>query len=214
MPAVLAQPCQFLQEVSLMPVMSAVEAAFCRSGPWRYVARRLVLPWALNGRQLAGDVLEIGGGSGAMARGVARTFQDAKLTVTDVDEAMVRSARNRLRKHPSVTVETADATALPFASGSFDVVTSYLTLHHVIRWQEALAEAARVLRPGGLLLGYDLTETRLAHIIHRLDGSPHDLLSPDELRHGLSMIGFRDVQVDAHFSSHVMRFHAKTPSQP
>lgn len=79
-----------------MPVMSAIEGAFCRSGPWRSFARRSVLPWALDGHRLAGDVLEIGGGSGAMAAGVARDYPDVRLTVTDVDEAMVASARERL----------------------------------------------------------------------------------------------------------------------
>jgi ubiquinone/menaquinone biosynthesis C-methylase UbiE len=196
-----------------MPVMSAVESAVCRSGPWRYATRRIVLPWVLDGRRLAGDVLEIGAGSGAMADGVARIFRDVKLTVTDIDEAMVRSARHRLQRHGSVTVEKADAAALPFASGSFDVVTSYLMLHHVIRWREALTEAARVLRPGGVLIGYDATETKLSSVVHHLDGSSHELLSPDELRHGLAATGFGDAVVDAHLLSHLMRFSARTPPQ-
>lgn len=76
-----------------MPVMSGVESAFCRSAPWRSFARGRVLPWALDGLRLCGDVLEIGGGSGAMADGVARTFPAVRLTVTDVDEAMVAGAR-------------------------------------------------------------------------------------------------------------------------
>ena len=76
-----------------MPVMSAIEGAFCRSDPWRYLARRWVLPWALNGLELRGDVLEIGGGSGAMADGVARRFPGVRLIVTDVDDAMVSAAR-------------------------------------------------------------------------------------------------------------------------
>jgi methylase of polypeptide subunit release factors len=50
-----------------MPTMSRFEAAFCRSAPWRFWARRVVLPWALQGIQPDGHVLEIGAGSGAMA---------------------------------------------------------------------------------------------------------------------------------------------------
>ena len=49
-----------------MPKMSALEASFCRSAPWGLVARRMV-PWATQGFPLTGDVLEIGGGSAAMA---------------------------------------------------------------------------------------------------------------------------------------------------
>ena len=60
-----------------MPVMSALEGAFCRSAPWRALARRTVLPWALGGEHLTGDVLEIGGGSGAMADGIAQLFPES-----------------------------------------------------------------------------------------------------------------------------------------
>jgi hypothetical protein len=74
-----------------MPVMSAVGQAFCRSLPWRFFAHRAVLPWALDGRRLGGDVLEIGGGSGAMADGAARAYPSVHLTVVDIDNAMVRS---------------------------------------------------------------------------------------------------------------------------
>jgi ubiquinone/menaquinone biosynthesis C-methylase UbiE len=191
-----------------MPVMSAIEGAFCRSGPWRSFARRRVLPWALGGFNLQGDVLEIGGGSGAMADGVARSFPDARLTMTDVDETMVAAAGARLGGHPNVRVEHADVTALPYGAGAFDVVTSYLMLHHVIDWLDALSEASRVLRPGGMFVGYDLTDTKLARAIHRLDGSPHKIIAPIELRDGLSVAGFVDVAVSVSVREHLMRFRA------
>ena len=47
--------------------MSRIEASFCRSAPWRGFASRVVIPWALAGRKLHGDCLEVGAGSGAMA---------------------------------------------------------------------------------------------------------------------------------------------------
>lgn len=192
-----------------MPVMSAVERAFCRSAPWRVFARRVVLPWALDGYDLTGDVLEIGSGSGAMAEGVATTFPAVRLTVTDIDEAMVASARRRLAGHPDITVEQADVTALPFPSASFDAVTSYLMLHHVITWREALHEASRVLRRGGVFLGYDLTDTRTARLTHRIDGSPHLIFGPEELRAGLLEAGFKQAVVDASAAGHLMRFRAE-----
>ncbi|MDR0357942.1 MAG: SAM-dependent methyltransferase, partial [bacterium] len=64
-----------------MPVMSAIEGGFCRSAPWRWFARRAVLPWAINDAALVGEVLELGGGSGAMAAAVAQTTPDVRLTV-------------------------------------------------------------------------------------------------------------------------------------
>ena len=192
-----------------MPVMSALEGAFCRSAPWRALARRTVLPRVLGGEELTGDVLEIGGGSGAMADGMARLFPDVRLTITDIDDDMVANARRRLAQRGNVTVKLADVTALPFGDASFNAVTSYLMLHHVIAWREALGEVGRVLRPGGVFLGYDLANTRAARLTHRLDGSPYLLLSPEGLRAGLSETGFENIQVRPSAAGHLMRFGAK-----
>lgn len=194
-----------------MPVMSAVERAFCRSRPWRFLAGRTVLPWALQGHELEGEVLEVGGGSGAMAEAVAHAHPRARLTVTDLDPAMVSDARARLAARPNVVVQRADVTALPFGPGTFDVVTSYLMLHHVIDWSPALAEVVRVLRPGGVFLGYDLADTRAARVVHRADGSPFRLLGPVELCEALGGTGLRQVAVTESFAGHLMRFWARKP---
>ncbi|WP_235536142.1 class I SAM-dependent methyltransferase [Nocardioides sp. Root190] len=187
--------------------MSAVERAFCRSAAWGSFARHVVLPWALERRPLSGDVLELGGGAGAMADGVARRFPDLRLTVTDLDPAMVDAARRRLTLR-GVTVQQADVTAMTFEDASFDYVTSYLMLHHVIEWKTALAETRRVLRPGGQLLGYDLTDTPTARWIHRLDRSPHRLLRRDDLADGLAAVGFEEITVSPTLGGQVMRFRA------
>lgn len=80
-----------------MPIMSRAEQAFCRSAPWNLFARRAVVPWVLRGTTLTGDVLEIGGGSGAMAALVADRCPAARFTVTDLDERMVDAARKTPR---------------------------------------------------------------------------------------------------------------------
>lgn len=143
-----------------------------------------------------------------MAEGLARSFPEAKLTVTDVDDAMVADAARRLRNYANVRVERADVTALPFQSGAFDVVTSYLMLHHVVDWLDALGEASRVLRPGGMLVGYDLTNTGLARWTHRIDGSPHELIAAEELADGLRVADFTDIDVSLSARRHLMRFRA------
>jgi SAM-dependent methyltransferase len=82
------------------------------------------------------------------------------MTVTDYDDAMVAAAERRLvMAGKRVMVRRADATALPFADHSFDMVLSVLMLHHVADRERALAEAARVLRPEGQLVGADLLGT-------------------------------------------------------
>jgi ubiquinone/menaquinone biosynthesis C-methylase UbiE len=195
-----------------VPVMSAIESVFCRSSPWQAFARRQVLPWALHGQALAGEVLEIGAGSGAMADGVAAAFPAARLTVTDVDPAMVNAARKRLARQSNVRrIEIASVSDLPFPSASFDAVTSFLMLHHVVDWQDALVQVLRVLKPGATLVGYDLTDTPLARLVHWADRSPHLLISPRGLASGLAEAGFEDVAVHPCFRKHVMRFIASAP---
>ncbi len=193
-----------------MPVMSAVERWFCQSPPWHWVAGP-ILGWALQGITPQGAVLELGGGSGAMAAETARRFPDCELTVTDVDPAMVTAAQRRLADAPRVSVRQADATQLPFADGSFDVAVSYLMLHHVVQWRQALAEVARVLRPGGTFVGYDLVATPLTEAVHWADRSPHRLISRHELRPALLEAGLHDVCVRTALGRQAMRFTASKP---
>jgi ubiquinone/menaquinone biosynthesis C-methylase UbiE len=166
-----------------MPEMTALEQGFCRSAPWRWFARHVVVPWALQGEHLSGDVLEIGSGSGAMADELLRRFPEVRLTATDYDDAMVDVARDRLHTFGDrVDVRQADSRQLPFPDESFDVVVSFIMLHHVIDWEKALAEAVRVLRPGGRLVGFDLLDSRSMHLLHRAERSTHRMMRWDELR--------------------------------
>ena len=194
-----------------MPSMSAIEQSFCRSAAWRTFTRKAVLPWVLHGVGLHGDLLELGSGSGAMAEGSSQLFPDLRLTVTDIDPAMVGAARRRLGRMAHISVREADVTALPFAAASFDFVATYLMLHHVIDWPKAISEAARVLRSGGTLVGYDLTDTRLAEWIHVADRSPHRLIAYHEFEPAFSKAGFADINVRRSVGGLVVRFMAHKP---
>jgi ubiquinone/menaquinone biosynthesis C-methylase UbiE len=166
-----------------MPVMSRVQATFCRSAPWRAVSGRMALPWSLQGFEPHGDVLEIGAGGGAMAAEVLARHRPSTMTVTDVDDAMVEAAAARLRgQGDHIRVERADAIALPFPDASFDVVLSWVMLHHTVEWERAMSESIRVLRPGGSLVGYDLLATRLLRLLHRRHGAGIRLMTVPELR--------------------------------
>jgi ubiquinone/menaquinone biosynthesis C-methylase UbiE len=176
-----------------VPEMSQFEQRFCRSAPWRWFARRIVVPWALQRDQLSGDVLEIGSGSGAMAAELLQSFPDTRLTATDYDASMVDVARERLSGFGDrVEVQHADARELPFPDESFDVVMSFIMLHHVMDWEKALAEAARVLRPGGRLLGFDLLANPPMHWLHQAERSTHRMMRWEELQaevRGLPFVG-------------------------
>jgi ubiquinone/menaquinone biosynthesis C-methylase UbiE len=137
--------------------MSTIEKRFCRSSPWRLLARRVTLPWALQGIELQGDVLEVGAGSGAMAAGILDRFPAVHITATDLDPEMLAKAEATLSPY-GARADTArvDVTGLPYADGSFDAVLSFIMLHHVGDWPTAVGEMVRVLRPGGHLIGFDL----------------------------------------------------------
>ncbi|MGH8918472.1 MAG: class I SAM-dependent methyltransferase, partial [Acidimicrobiales bacterium] len=144
---------------------------FCTSAPYRFVARRLVMPWALQGVRPTGEVLEIGTGSGAMAAEVLRMFGDLHLVATDYDPEMVSAARATLAPWAGrATAQQADATSLPFDDARFGLVLSCAMLHHVGHWEAALAEALRVLRPGARLVGFDLLRTAPMRLLHGLGG--------------------------------------------
>lgn len=193
-----------------MSVMSNIEAAFCRSAPWRGFAGRMVLPWAVRDADIEHEVLEIGGGSGAMAYELLKRRPDIQLTVTDLDPEMVSAAGTRLAPFgPRASVVNADATALQFADNSFDAVCTWLMLHHTIRWPAVLGEIRRVLRPGGSLVGYDLTNSAVARLVHRVDGSEHHLIRPSEMESELRQLQLEGVRVTPAVGGLVMRFAAR-----
>jgi SAM-dependent methyltransferase len=194
-----------------MPVMSGAERAFCRSRAWSSFTERVVLPRVVGRATLAGEVLELGSGAGANAVGVLFRHPDVRLTLSDVDPLMCQAATERVARFGDrADVVEADACRLPFADGSFDAVLSFLMLHHVVDWQQAVRETARVLRPGGSFLGYDLTAGRAARAVHLADRSDHRMLRPDELRSELATGGFTDVEVRGELGGLLMRFSAST----
>ena len=103
----------------------------------------------------AGDrVLDIAGGTGDLSEAFSKRVGPKGLVVhTDINEAMLRKGRSRLID-AGVLLPTAicDAERLPFAAGSFDVVSVAFGLRNMTHKDRALSEMNRVLRPGGRLL--------------------------------------------------------------
>ena len=187
--------------------MSRFEAAWCRSAPWRMLAQKAVLPWALQGFAPTGNVLEIGGGSGAMAEQLLLRFRDIRLTLTDIDPAMLDVAGERLRRFGDrAPTEKADATALPFGDGTFDAVLSFIMLHHVIDWEAALREALRVVRPGGRVVGYDLVASTPFRLMHQAERSDQRMMRVDELRAYVAGLDVADARITPSLAGMTVRF--------
>ena len=99
-------------------------------------------------------VLDIAGGTGDLARAfAARVGAQGQVVLSDINEAMLRVGRDRLLD-AGVLVPTAacDAEQLPFADGSFDLLSVAFGLRNMTHKVAALCEMCRVLRPGGRLL--------------------------------------------------------------
>jgi ArsR family transcriptional regulator len=97
-----------------------------------------------------GDVLDIASGDGVLAELLAPHAH--RYVCIDSSKRVVSAAAERLRQYRNVEVREADMHALPFDPGSFDLVVLMHALTYAAKPAQAVAEAARVLRPGGRLL--------------------------------------------------------------
>ncbi|MDO5087584.1 MAG: bifunctional demethylmenaquinone methyltransferase/2-methoxy-6-polyprenyl-1,4-benzoquinol methylase UbiE [Comamonadaceae bacterium] len=105
-------------------------------------------------------VLDIAGGTGDLARAFAkRVGASGQVVHTDINEAMLRTGRDRLLDGGLVLpTVVCDAEKLPFADAHFDLVSVAFGLRNMTHKDQALREMARVLRPGGKLLVLEFSQ--------------------------------------------------------
>lgn len=134
------------------------------------------------GEGALGDLLDVGTGTGRMAE----LFAPAARRVTAFDKSpdMLRIARARLQHLPAGQLDLVqgDFTALPFGDASFDTVLFHQVLHYALAPEAALAEAARVARPGARIAvvdfaAHDREELRSAHAHARLGFTDEQMLA-------------------------------------
>jgi ubiquinone/menaquinone biosynthesis C-methylase UbiE len=174
--------------------MNTRHLQLCASAEWAETVRQEILPWALGGRDLGDDVLEVGPGPG-MTTDVLRTSV-VRLTAVEVDAALAAALAERMTGS-NVEVVHADGTALPFDDDRFSGATSFTMLHHVPTPEQQdrlFAELRRVLRPGALLVGVDSIDRPEFRELHIDDTCvPVD---PATLGARLHDAGFVDVEVE------------------
>jgi ubiquinone/menaquinone biosynthesis C-methylase UbiE len=187
------------------PFYDAVNAVAMRQGQWR---PRLV-ERALSSRALGSAapmrILDLGCGTGEMALAIARAAPDVHLIGVDGDPDVLERAAIKARAE-GVELELHEALAdrLPLADADLDCVLSTLMFHHLLpsAKRAALAEAWRILRPGGRLLVCDIGRAgdplmRAAFFaVQLLDGFPNTREhARGELPEIISQAGFSAVTV-------------------
>jgi len=174
--------------------MNRFETWFCGSPFWRYVTRRQLLPWVLEGSELDGHVLELGAGLGAATGELGR--RATRVTSLEYDHWFAAKLGARVNGSNAAVIQ-GDAATLPFVDGTFSSAIAILTLHH-LRSKElqdrAFAEIWRVLRPGGVFLAFEIQDGWLHRVGHiRSTFVP---VTPASVFARLTTAGFSKVTVD------------------
>jgi ubiquinone/menaquinone biosynthesis C-methylase UbiE len=116
-------------------------------------------------------VLDAGCGVGTVASLMAEMRPDMRFTLLNISGAQLAMAPDSMAK------VRADFHDMPFADGSFDAAMFNFSLGHGLL-DRCMAEAARVLRPGGVLFIYDLATNDQDYLIENVGYRPH---SADEM---------------------------------
>lgn len=126
-----------------------------------------------------GRLLDLGGGTGALAARLADALS-ADAVVLDPSPEMLA----RMKPHPRVEVRLGVAERMPFEDASFDAVVVSDAFHHFPDQDGAVREMARVVRPGGGVLVLEFDPRGLMRPIvaaEKLLGEPGAFLTPDEM---------------------------------
>ena len=138
------------------------------------------------------DVLELGCGIGAVAAFLSETY-NMKVWGTDYDYEQIQIARKRHPENEHLIYRVEDAAHLSFQDARFDMVVSQNVFHHLSKWQTAVREVARVLRPGGFLLWLDLTFPKWIAQLFQPLVKKHSLYCIRDITHVFKNNGFEQI---------------------
>ena len=173
--------------------MNKNHAELCSGPEWAAYIQNELLPSFAAAVDLGRELLEIGPGPGASTEWLSGRVK--RLVALEVDEVAAQLLGARFAGR-NVEVVVGDATAIEFADESFDTVGSFTMLHHVptaAAQNKLLAEAHRVLRPGGVLVGSDSLPSVGLHHFH--EGDVYNPVEPASLLTRLQTIGFAEITV-------------------
>jgi ubiquinone/menaquinone biosynthesis C-methylase UbiE len=172
--------------------------AICETPEWSAHIRDDVVAYMTAHADLGESMLEIGPGPGAATEWLRHKVR--RLVALEIDEEAAALLSIRYAG-TNVEAVVGDATRLNYPDEHFDSVGSFTMLHHVptVRLQNAvLAEALRVLRPGGVLAASDSLPSNELHHFH-VDDS-FNPVEPGSLIARLQTIGFERITVSVDYA--------------
>ena len=171
--------------------MNENHAKLMPSPEWAAHIQDEVLPLATDGVELGADLLELGPGPGAATDWLRQRVR--RLVAVEHEEEAADKLAERFAG-TNVEVVRGDAAAVGYPDASFDTVATCTMLHHVPTRAEqdrVLAEAFRVLRPGGTFLGSDSLPSNGLHQFH--EGDTYNPVEPAAFLTRLQVAGFGEI---------------------
>jgi SAM-dependent methyltransferase len=173
--------------------MNSNHAKLCPSPEWAQHLRDDVLTPLAKAVTLGNHMLEIGPGPGAATDFLRH--QVTRLTVLEVDPVAAAALAERFRG-TNVEVVVGDATAPAYPAESFDSIGSFTMLHHVptaALQNKVLAQAFRLLKPGGVFVGSDSLGSNDLHHFHADD--TYNPIEPASALTRLQTVGFDKITI-------------------
>ena len=163
------------------PVRAAIQRHF--------EARRLL---EMGGPMRGGHALEIGCGRGVGTELIFERFGASRVDAFDLDPHMVELAKKRLANR-NVRLFVGDASKIDAPDATYDAVFDFGIIHHVPAWRDAVREAHRVLKPGGVFYAEEVLAAFIHHPVWRrvLEHPMHDRFDREGFAHALEETGFR-----------------------
>ncbi|MCP4295244.1 MAG: class I SAM-dependent methyltransferase [Proteobacteria bacterium] len=144
-------------------------------------------------------LMDLGGGTGLLA--LKFKNQLSKITVVDTSEAMLDVLRAKIKQQQITNVEIFDKNLVPgaFPEGSFDLVISMLTLHHVQDLDLLFETFSAMLTRHGHIALVDLAKEE-GDFHQGYAEYVYNGFEPETLKEPLKKAGFRDIKIDEKFS--------------
>jgi ubiquinone/menaquinone biosynthesis C-methylase UbiE len=174
--------------------MNALENWFCATSFWRRITERDILPWLLGGYSFGDNVLELGAGPGATTDALRHCC--AHVTSLEYDQKFATQLGARYER-TNVSVLRGDAASLPFPDATFSCATAILVLHHLRsreQQEKAFAEIHRVLKPGGVFLVFEISDSWIHRIMHFK--STFVPIAPEAASARMKSLGFANILVE------------------